>query len=236
MIRAPLLVLLPFLVAGLGAGAENLRSPVILPADYTTIPASPVDMAAQVATGKVTLVQAIDAATRATGGVAGSAQIGGPRGAPIYEVVTYVDGKAYLVVVDGQSGAVTSKTEVHRFPGDPTQDDWVESPTGLKYFELRPGTGDKAPSTRSSVKVHYTGWLLDGRKFDSSYDRNEPATFALNRVIKGWTEGVGEMSVGAKRKLIIPAALAYGDQPPPRSSIPPKATLVFDVELLEVQK
>jgi hypothetical protein len=233
MIRISALALLPLLSS---PSSEGLRSPVIPAVDVTTIPASAAEMAQQISSSKVSLAQAIAAAMQAAGGVAGSAQIVGPKGAPAYEVAVFADGKAYLVVVDGQTGAVRSKTEVPRFPGEATKGEWVESPSGLKSFELRAGTGEKPPSPTATVKVHYTGWLLDGWKFDSSYDRNAPATFALNRVIRGWTEGVGDMRVGEKCKFIVPPSLGFGDQPPPRTGIPPKATLVFDVELLEIVK
>ncbi len=105
--------------------------------------------------------------------------------------------------------------------------------SGLKSIVLTEGTGDTSPTATDTVEVHYTGWLLDGTKFDSSVDRGTPATFPLSGVIKGWTEGVALMKVGEKRKFIIPADLAYGSKG--RPSIPPDSTLVFDVELLAIK-
>ncbi|MEE3001687.1 MAG: FKBP-type peptidyl-prolyl cis-trans isomerase [Planctomycetota bacterium] len=110
----------------------------------------------------------------------------------------------------------------------------VESPSGLIYYDLVEGDGATPASSASTVTVHYTGWLLDGTKFDSSVDRGQPIDFPLNGVIPGWTEGVGSMKVGGKRKLIIPADLGYGARGA-GGVIPPNAILVFDVELLDVQ-
>jgi peptidylprolyl isomerase len=109
------------------------------------------------------------------------------------------------------------------------------TPSGLGYVIDRPGTGAK-PQAGQSVSVHYTGWLTDGTKFDSSRDRGEPFEFALGQgeVIQGWDEGVADMQIGEKRTLIIPAALGYGDQGS-GGVIPPNATLVFKVELLGVR-
>ena len=107
--------------------------------------------------------------------------------------------------------------------------------SGLEIEELKVGSGDEA-KTGTSVKVHYTGWLTNGKKFDSSVDRNEPFEFSLpGQVIQGWNDGVPGMKVGGKRKLKIPAKLGYGEQGA-GTDIPPGATLIFEVELLEVKK
>ena len=106
---------------------------------------------------------------------------------------------------------------------------------GLKYTDEQIGTGAEAVSGKTAV-VHYTGWLMDGKKFDSSLDRNQPFSFALGagQVIKGWDEGVQGMKVGGKRTLIIPPELGYGARGA-GGVIPPNATLKFDVQLLDVK-
>jgi FKBP-type peptidyl-prolyl cis-trans isomerase len=105
--------------------------------------------------------------------------------------------------------------------------------SGLHYEIIAEGTGAK-PKPTDTVKVHYTGKLVDGTKFDSSVDRGEPAEFPLNGVIPGWTEGLQLVGTGGKLKLHIPSKLGYGEQGA-GGSIPPNATLVFDVELLEIK-
>jgi FKBP-type peptidyl-prolyl cis-trans isomerase FkpA len=108
----------------------------------------------------------------------------------------------------------------------------VTTTSGLQYVDLAVGTGATAEAGQT-VTVHYTGWLENGTKFDSSVDRGQPFSFPLGtgRVIKGWDEGVKGMKVGGKRKLTIPAKLGYGAQGA-GGVIPPHATLIFDVELL----
>ena len=113
------------------------------------------------------------------------------------------------------------------------KDNIVVLPSGLQYEVIREGNGKKTSAT-SKVKCHYEGTLIDGTKFDSSYDRGEPATFGLNQVIAGWTEGLQLMSEGAKYRFFIPYNLGYGERGA-GASIPPYAALVFDVELIEVQ-
>lgn len=104
--------------------------------------------------------------------------------------------------------------------------------SGLQYMVLAEGNGPK-PAKTSKVRVHYTGTLIDGKVFDSSVQRGEPAEFGLNQVIAGWTEGLQLMSTGAKYRFFIPAELAYGDRGAP-GAIPPCAALIFDVELLAI--
>jgi FKBP-type peptidyl-prolyl cis-trans isomerase len=112
----------------------------------------------------------------------------------------------------------------------------VKTSSGLAYKDLQKGNGTSAASGMT-VKVHYTGWLKDGTKFDSSLDRNEPFSFVLGKgeVILGWDQGVQSMKVGGKRRLIIPPKLGYGKNGA-GNKIPPNAMLIFDIELLDVEK
>jgi FKBP-type peptidyl-prolyl cis-trans isomerase len=112
----------------------------------------------------------------------------------------------------------------------------VTTSSGLVYWDIRVGNGEVAKEG-SRVRVHYTGWLTNGKKFDSSVDAGKPFDFTIGNgeVIKGWEEGVAGMRLGGKRQLRIPPALAYGADGTPDGSIPPNATLIFDVQLLGVQ-
>ncbi len=107
-------------------------------------------------------------------------------------------------------------------------------PSGLQFEVLAPGTGAK-PLATDEVTVHYKGTLTNGKQFDSSYDRGEPTSFALNQVIPGWTEGLQQMPVGSKYRFFIPYALAYGERGAGKD-IPPYSTLIFEVELIKIGK
>ena len=114
--------------------------------------------------------------------------------------------------------------------------DGVKTPSGLIYWDIRMGTGEVAKEG-SRVRVHYTGWLTNGKKFDSSVDAGTPFDFRIGNgeVIQGWEEGVAGMRVRGKRQLRIPPDLGYGSEGTPGGPIPPNATLIFDVQLLGVQ-
>lgn len=109
--------------------------------------------------------------------------------------------------------------------------EWKKLDSGMKVWDVKEGKGDEAKAG-AKVKVNYTGWTTDGKKFDSSFDRKEPISFSLKEVIKGWTDGVPGMKPGGVRRLVIPPEMAYGKRPPRGSGIPADATLVFVIEYL----
>jgi len=198
--------------------------------DYETIPPAPERYQARLAQQRLGLAKACELIEKASEGHVASAAIDAESGA--ISATAYGHGKAWSITMN-QEGKITRQDEISRFPGWAVSGDWTETASGLKYYDVEVGQGATPPESSSTVKVHYTGYLTDGNKFDSSVDRGQPATFPLNRVISGWTEGVGSMTVGSKRKLIIPYPQAYGAQGRP-PTIPPKATLIFDVELIEI--
>jgi FKBP-type peptidyl-prolyl cis-trans isomerase len=109
---------------------------------------------------------------------------------------------------------------------------WKDIGEGLKVWDVKEGSGDPCPAT-ARVNVHYSGWLTTGKKFDSSLDRGKPIEFPLDGVIAGWTKGIPGMKIGGTRRLYIPWAMAYGANG--RGDIPPKADLIFEVEMLGFQ-
>ena len=187
----------------------------------------------EVKTIKLTMADAIAAATKKVDGIVQKASAEFEAAVPSYSVVVLTGGKFHTVGIDAATGAVLSEAIRGQFPGMDVTGELTTLSDGLQYFDFEEGGGLVPSGPAAVVEVHYTGYLVDGSKFDSSVDRGQPASFPLANVIKGWTEGVGSMKVGGKRKLVIPYALAYGPggRPP---VIPAKATLIFDVELLRI--
>lgn len=134
----------------------------------------------------------------------------------------------------------TTKRPMHSRPNTKAPSkvtgDGVKTDSGLQYWDIVVGTG-KVAKEGDGVRVHYTGWLTNGKKFDSSVDAGRPFTFVLGNgeVIKGWDEGVAGMKVGGKRQLHIPPDLGYGESGTPDGTIPPNSPLIFDVQLLSIQ-
>jgi len=148
-----------------------------------------------------------------------------------------------IVVVVFAALVLYAQTTVHKPAARPNTNaptkvtgDGVKTASGLQYWDIRVGTGALAKSG-DKVKVHYTGWLTTGKKFDSSVDANSPFDFTIGAgdVIKGWDEGVAGMKVGGKRQLRIPPELGYGASGTPGGPIPANATLIFDIQLLAVK-
>lgn len=202
--------------------------------DYTAVPLAPGATNEKLSASPLKLSKAIEVAEKETGGVASAASV--DLATSSIEVTVFTKTEGVVVKFDSKSGdKPVSKTPLPPFPpGEAVSGEPANTASGLMYYDIKVGDGEQ-PQPTSMVTVHYTGWLIDGKKFDSSVDRGQPAVFPLNRVIRGWTEGVGGMKVGGKRKLIIPGNLAYGPSAPPGSGIPANAILVFDVELLNVK-
>ena len=142
--------------------------------------------------------------------------------------------QAFFAEVSKGEGDKNLKAGEEFLAANKTKTGVVTLPSGLQYEIIKVGTGPK-PTAEDQVKCHYHGTTIDGKVFDSSVDRKEPATFPVNRVIPGWTEALQLMPVGSKWKLFIPAALAYGERGAGQD-IKPNSTLIFEVELLEIVK
>jgi FKBP-type peptidyl-prolyl cis-trans isomerase FklB len=159
-----------------------------------------------------------------------------PRMAPEEMKRTLVELKRKVTVPQQEErkmAAEKSRVEGEAFLGENAKKEGVVTlPSGLQYKILKDGTG-ASPQATDNVTVHYRGTLVDGTEFDSSHKRNQPATFRVNGVIRGWTEALQRMKPGAKWQLFIPAKLAYGERGT-GSAIPPNSALIFEVELLKV--
>jgi FKBP-type peptidyl-prolyl cis-trans isomerase FkpA len=150
---------------------------------------------------------------------------------PLHTPLAFVHALAAAVLI-ACTGAATAQTDP--LAAAAKEAGAVVTPSGLVYRSMKEGKGD-SPAATDTVRVHYRGTFPDGREFDSSYKRGQPATFPLNRVIKCWTEGVQRLKVGGKAKLTCPAAIAYGEKGAGGGEIPPNAVLLFEVELLGIE-
>lgn len=203
--------------------------------DMTQFPPNSAEVYGVLNNCSFSIIEAAIKAEKETGGRLSSIEMVQDNGATVFTAVCFTEAEQITIVLDSKTGGVVSREAVESsLPGDPVEGlELHTSDSGLMWYDIVEGEGPTPASPASKVTVHYTGWLVDGTKFDSSVDRGKTIEFALNGVIRGWTEGVGSMKVGGKRKLLIPGDLAYG--PRGRPGIPPNGFLIFDVELFEIE-
>jgi|GEM_PF-652139 len=219
----------------IAGAAVGVAAVAVAQMDMSTLPPAPSEMRESIESVGNSLTDCIKIAEEKTSGVAATAEMMANADPPKVMVTTYSSNARHEVVINAANGAVLQHDTFGRFPGweIPEGTERKETESGLMYYVIEEGEGEKPQSDSSVVKVHYSGYLVDGTKFDSSIDRGQPIDFPLNRVIRGWTEGVGMMEEGAKWKLIIPSELGYGARGA-GGRIPPNAMLIFDVELIEI--
>ncbi len=215
--RSLALVLLAGALAGCGGGAsqdESVAAPVSAIADVPTTPAAAAKVelgdseVADATTVPVAKADPDDGLAQAGDGVAASGEL--------------------LAKAPAQADPLAAPPDVKKAPAGAEQ-----TASGLQSRVLQAGWGSRHPTATDTVVVHYTGWTRGGKRFDSSVERGEPASFPLDHVIDGWTEGVQLMVEGEKRRFWIPAELAYGNTPQRPGA--PAGPLVFDIELLEIK-
>ncbi len=204
--------------------------------DLTKLPPDPAEVCGVLNNCSFSIIEAAIKAEKESGGRLNSIEMIHDQDATTFKAICYTESDQVTIILDAKTGTVLSQANTDTsLPGDGIADlELHESDSGLMWYDIVEGDGATPASPASKVTVHYTGWLVDGTKFDSSVDRGKTIAFALNGVIPGWTEGVGSMKIGGKRKLLIPSNLAYG--PRGRGSIPPNAFLIFDVELFEIEE
>lgn len=211
------------------AGSANAET------DLTKLPPDPAEVCGVLNNCSFSIIEAAIKAEKESGGRLNSIEMVHGEDQTVFEAICYSEASMITIVLDSKTGSVISFVSVDSLlPGDSVEGlELHKSDSGLMWYDIVDGDGASPASPASKVTVHYTGWLVDGTKFDSSVDRGQTIAFALNGVISGWTEGVGSMKIGGKRKLLIPGKLAYG--PRGRGGIPPNGFLVFDVELFEIE-